>query len=493
MVRYESTKQITIEEFRTPFYRELSPENRWVRLSKIVPWDRFAEIYMRVMDKRMGRPGVSPRTVLGALIIKHLKKLDDRGVIEEIQENPYLQYFVGLTEFTTEPVFDPSLFVEIRKRVGKEVFDELNEMLIESATMKKTKKGIKKKKKEDREDGENDPPNKGKLQVDATVADQYIKYPTDTNLMNEGRKILEKIIDDIYCKRGKTGVKPRTYRRKLDKEFLGFSKKRKKDKRSVRRMERHLLESLSRDIRHIDKMLDEFEKEKGYFPLQGKDLRYFWIIREVYRQQKEMYDKNKKTIEDRIVNLHQPHVRPIVRGKERSKTEFGSKILLSLVNGYSILNELGWNAYNEGNFLEIVVEGYRSLFGYYPELVEVDKIFSTRENRQWLKERGIRITAAPLGRPPKKERLSYYQKRKRKKEATERNAIEGKFGQAKNGYNLNRIRAKLRDTSESWISAIFFVLNLLRYEKDYFLSYFLRWIFGKYFGYSMVAPVYLRK
>ncbi len=442
----------------------------------------------------MGRPGVSPRTVLGALIIKHIKKLDDRGVIEEIQENPYLQYFVGLTEFTTEPVFDPSLFVEIRKRVGKEVFDELNEMLIESATMKKTKKGTKKKKKkEGQEDGENDPPNKGKLQVDATVADQYIKYPTDTNLMNEGRKILEKIIDDIYRKRGKTGVKPRTYRRKLDKEFLGFSKKRKKDKRSVRRMERHLLDSLSRDIRHIDKMLDEFEKEKGYFPLREKELRYFWIIQEVYRQQKEMYDKNKKTIEDRIVNLHQPHVRPIVRGKERSKTEFGSKILLSLVNGYSMLNELRWDAYNEGNFLKIVVEGYRSLFGYYPELVQVDKIFSSRGNRQWLKERGIRITSAPLGRPPKKEKLSYYQKRKRKKEATERNAIEGKFGQAKNGYNLNRIRARLRDTSESWISTIFFVLNLLRYEKDYFLSYFLRWIFGKYFGHPLATPVYLRK
>ncbi len=96
MVHYESTKQLTIEEFRTPFYRKLSRENRWVKLSRLVPWDRFARIYLEVMDKKMGRPGLSPRMVLGALIIKYLKKLDDRGTIEKIRENPYMQYFIGL-------------------------------------------------------------------------------------------------------------------------------------------------------------------------------------------------------------------------------------------------------------------------------------------------------------------------------------------------------------------------------------------------------------
>jgi len=107
-------------------------------------------------------------------------------------------------------------------------------------------------------------------------------------------------------------------------------------------------------------------------------------------------------------------------------------------------------------------------------LAQVDKIYATRENRRWFKEKGIRMTAAPLGKPSKQQVESYYQKRKRKKEATERNAIEAKFGQAKNGYNLNQICAKLRETSESWISCIFFVMNLLKYEKDYFLHFFYR-------------------
>ena len=143
MVKYESTQQLSILEFKTPFQTSLRTDNKWVRLSEIVPWDRFASLYMNAMDKQMGRPGLSPRLVMGALIIKHAKKLDDRGTIEEIQENPYMQFFVGLKEFTTEPVFDPSLFVEIRKRIGKEMFDKLNEMIIETVSGKSDKSIIK--------------------------------------------------------------------------------------------------------------------------------------------------------------------------------------------------------------------------------------------------------------------------------------------------------------------------------------------------------------
>ena len=130
MVKYQSVRQLKIEEFKTPFLKSLLPDNRWVKLSKVVPWDKFAAIYMTVMNTETGRPGISPRTVLGALIIKHLEKLDDRGTIAAIQENPYMQYFVGLEEFNPNPVFDPSLFVEIRKRIGHEKFDELTKDLI---------------------------------------------------------------------------------------------------------------------------------------------------------------------------------------------------------------------------------------------------------------------------------------------------------------------------------------------------------------------------
>ena len=172
---------MTIEEFKTPFRANLSTENRRVKLTRVVPWDKFASIYMSLMSSDLGRPGVSPRTVLGALIIKHLEKLDDRGVIQAIQENLYMQYFVGLKEFKVDPVFDPSLFVEIRKRVGHKQFDTLSADLIRTVKGKKDGSHNKKHKKE----GSDEPSNKGKLQADATGADQYITYPTDNGILNE--------------------------------------------------------------------------------------------------------------------------------------------------------------------------------------------------------------------------------------------------------------------------------------------------------------------
>ena len=461
MINYISEKQLTIEEFKTPFEMSLLPDNRWVRLSYVVPWDSFASAYISMMNSDFGRPGLSPRLVLGALIIKHKEKLDDRGVIAAIQENVYMQFFVGLKEFNPDPIFDPSLFVEIRKRVGKDIFDSLNVKLIKSVSQEKDKKYNKKKRKGD----QNTPANKGKMQADATVADQYITYPTDNGILNQSRKQYEKIIDKLYDLNEKQGIKPRTNRRVLDTSYLSYSKKKTKSKSAHRKMTRKLLEALKRSKRHINKLLDVLSQKRKQFPLNYKEQRMLWIIDVVYVQQKQMYDTKSHSHPDRIVSIFQPHVRPIPRGKIKSRIEFGSKLGVSLDQGFARINTFSWDAYNESGDLIGQVESYKELHGYYPELILVDKIYATRKNRSWLKERGIRITAVPLGRKSKKEPETYYQKTKRKKEARERNQIEGKFGQGKNGYNLNQIRAKLAKTSESWVACIFFVMNLIHYEK----------------------------
>ena len=463
MIKYSSDRQLTIEEFKTPFQTSLLADNRWVKLSKLVPWDKFASVYMSMMTVDFGRPGISPRIVLGALIIKHLEKLDDRGVIAAIQENPYMQFFIGLKEFTTQPVFDPSLFVDIRKRAGNKVFDSLNVELIKSVSEKADKRHNKK-----GTDKTNNPArNKGKMQADATVADQYITFPTDNGILNQSRKQCEKFIDKLYDLGSKEGEKPRTYRRKIDKAYLDYSKKKRKSEATHRKMTRKLLESVKRDIKQINSMLDIFELKGSHFPLKHSEQRMFWIINTAYAQQKLMYDTKTHSCTDRIVSIFQPHVRPIPRGKTKAQIEFGSKLGVSLDKGFARINTFSWDAYHEGGDLIKQVESYKQLHGHYPELVQVDKIYATRENRSWLNERNIRITAVPLGRRKVREAETYYQKQKRRKEAAERNHIEGKFGQGKNGYNLNEIRARLKNTSESWVSCIFFIMNLILYEKKY--------------------------
>jgi hypothetical protein len=144
---------------------------------------------------------------------------------------------------------------------------------------------------------------------------------------------------------------------------------------------------------------------------------------------------------------------------------------VSLQQGYATIDQLNFEAFNEGIYLKEQVENYKKRNGYYPELVQTDEIYMNRENRNYLKEKNIRHTGKPLGRKPKED-LSRYQKDKLKKERGERNHIEGKFGQGKSKYKLNKILARLDQTSESWIAAIFFVMNILKAKQGIFLARF---------------------
>ncbi|PPT05620.1 hypothetical protein CKA32_003652 [Geitlerinema sp. FC II] len=101
---------------------------------------------------------------------------------------------------------------------------------------------------------------------------------------------------------------------------------------------------------------------------------------EIYRQQQWMIENQKSRIENRIVSVSQPHVRPIVRGKARVHTEFGAKISVSCCDGYVFVDRISWENYNESGDLTMQIEKYRELTGYYPESVHADRIYRTRKN-----------------------------------------------------------------------------------------------------------------
>ena len=483
MINYTPSNQLTLEGFKHPFYKQLKPNNRWVKLAGVIPWDELAGIYSRNLDPGAGRLSVDIRMVIGALIIKHKVKLSDRDTVDMISENVYMQYFCGLKGFQNEPPFDASLFVDIRKRMGADKFDQFNETVIRKAeSLKPKRKRIMKDPDGDQHDasdntqqsgtgsGKNegppikkDIPNQGTLKLDASVADQYITYPTDLKLLNTARQETERLIDVLY-KKGDYDIKPRTYRRKARKEYLVVSKKRQKNKKELRVIIGKQLRYVRRNLSTMENMLNASEHSGNGFPLKHRDQRIYWVIQHIFDQQMYMYRNKIHKCDDRIVNIYQPHVRPIVRGKDGSDVEFGPKINVSEVEGFVRCNHLGWNNYDEGGDLEEQVEDFRQLYGCYPKLLLGDRKYLTRKNRQYLKSMGIRIVGKPLGRPPKQE-LTGYQKYKTRKEQNMRNHVEGKFGQGKNGYNLNQIRAKRMDTSESWISAILFVMNLTKLMK----------------------------
>ena len=148
-----------------------------------------------------------------------------------------------------------------------------------------------------------------------------------------------------------------------------------------------------------------------------------------------------------------------MRGKESAKVEFGSKLQVAMVLGFTFIDHLSWNAFNESKYLAHTIEKYKERFGFYPAEVLADQIYCTRDNRKLLKENGIKLIAKPLGRPSSKAVAVHLS-------PGERNPIEGKFGQAKIAYGLDNIKAKLKETSESWIASIALVLNLVAMTRQ---------------------------
>jgi hypothetical protein len=455
MIRYTSPKQLKIEGFDSPFTKKMNPENRWVKLSHVIPWDELVHEYIKAMRDDNGRPGVDARVVIGSLIIKHICGFSDEETVEHIAENIYMQYFLGYQGFREGIPFDPSLFVTIRKRLGLEVFERMNASILKLAGVTKEEP---RDEPEDRDgtrggDGGEFGSHKGRVLFDATVCPQDIKYPNDLELISDARRKSEELIDKLYQKE-RHERKPRTDRNRARKEFVVMAKKRNKPRKTLRKAIRRQLGYLRRNIKSLNRLLDGYDR----IPLKAREHKYLLVIQELYRQQLSMYKQKVNRIDDRIVSIHQPHIRPMLRGKASARVEFGSKVSLSLIDGYAMVDKLSWDAFHEGGELIEYLEKYRLRFGCYPKEVVVDKMYTTRVNRAALKALDIKLVGKPLGRPAAGEKTQI--------DPGQRNPIEGKFGQGKRAYRIDRVYAKLRDTSESWVAAAFFVMNLIKLVKD---------------------------
>ena len=439
-------------EFELPFGGKLSADNRWVKMAKIIPWSEFEAEYAQNFPTEKGAPAKSFRMALGALIIKEKLGISDRETVEQIRENPYLQYFIGQSSYSNELPFDPSLLVHFRQRISPNLINKVNERTIEKM---REITPVKPEKKKD-SDGKNESSNSGKLIIDATCAPADITYPTDLGLLNRARVHTEKIIDILYKQiKEKIPKKPRTYRNLARKDYLAVAKQRRSTKNKRIQAIKKQLQYIKRNLGHIEQLIDLGASLEN---LNKKQYKTLLVLTEVTRQQQWLVDNNKQSIEDRIVSLSQPHIRPIVRGKVGKSVEFGAKLSASCFEGYVFLDRMSWDNFNESGDLKAQVESYHRFTGYYPESVHADRIYRTRENRAWCKEKGIRLSGPPLGRPP--ANVSKSKKRQAKEDERIRNAIEGKFGQGKRRFGLSRVMAKLDNTSGTVIAITFLVMNL---------------------------------
>lgn len=348
-------------DFNQPMGLKMNPDNRWVKMADCIPWDEFEIKYAELFPSGTGNVAKPLRMALGALIIQTKFQFADRELVEQITENPYLQYFIGLPGYQEEAPFDASTLVLFRKRITAEMLMEANEYLLAH-----------------KEDGRNDdtPPsaggsgmpdvpkedgNKGTLTLDATCTPVKIRYPQDISLLNEAREKLEAII--YRFSRSYDLLLPRRYRRRARKDYLAYAKSRKHSAEKIRKALRKQLGYIGRDIRYLDEFMS-----RGY-AMTDKEIGLYLTILMLYGQQKYMYDNKVHSVEHRIVSITQPWIRPVVRGKARAAVEFGAKFDLSLDSeGYGHIEKISFEAYNESTCLIEAVERFKARTGHYPEV-----------------------------------------------------------------------------------------------------------------------------
>lgn len=459
---YRMNRQMCIEDFVFPF-GQLDKNNEWVKLADLVPWDEAEEQYAQQFVNN-GHPAHPARIALGALIIKQKLKCSDEWTVRHISENPYLQYFLGLKEYTSKCPFGASTMVEFRKRFPPKTIAAL---LSASA-------------KEEKKDDDNNPPeggsreNSGTLIMDATCCPADISYPQDFQLLNEAREKLEEIVD-VYCKEYNLH-KPRMKRRCARRDYLNLSKSKKRTAKKLRKGIRKQLQYIFRDIGFIVSIIRE-----NKITVSEKYSNLLNTITTLYEQQLYMYENHVHTVEDRIVSIAQPWVRPIVRGKAHVNTEFGAKLHISMVNGYARIERLSFDAYNEASDFFKAVGAYHDTHGYYPQRILVDKIYRNRETIAWCKEHGIQLTGPALGRPAKNKDTTKQSRKQEYQDICDRNIVEGEFGVGKRSYGLNRIMAHLQETSFCVIGIALLCMNLAKRLRS-LLLYFL--------GECLFAPNY---
>ena len=481
MYKFKREKQISFTDFNQPQGMQMNPNNRWVKKAAMIPWDTIEGEYAKLFPSHTGMPAKPLRMALGSLLIQKQYHYPDEELVEQIRENPYYQYFIGLPGYEDKIPFVPSLLVEFRKRLSEDVLNEINEMIIAFNAQQDdddSNDGSGDAGQSDQQDSATDSENAGTLILDATCAPQNIKYPQDIELLNEAREKLEDMIcrvSDEY-----NYYRPRMYREKARKDYLALAKCRKRSAKKIRKAIRKQLQYIRRDLGYITNLL-----ENNGVTLSCSDAQMLDTLQALYAQQQYMLTNNTHSVENRIVSIRQPYIRPIVRGKAKSPVEFGAKLDLSVdETGMCRIEKLSFDAYNESAVLKTAIANYRERTGHYPERVLVDQIYRNRENISYCSNLGIRLSGKKLGRP-KKDADSKAEKKIAYQDNTDRIEVERKFSLAKRKFGLGLLLTKREDTTRASIVLSIIAMNIDRLAA--MLLHFIQFVLNYRLSYGLLG------
>ena len=401
-------------------YRESFAVSELGRIRALLPLKEMADELASHFPKKHSRGNTPMFPLDGEIALMFLKPytgLSDDGLIEMLNGSIHMQMFCGVLIDPSRPIKDGKIVSAIRNRLAP----RLDIVRQQSVLYKKWDSMLK---------------DKDLCMSDATCYESHLRYPTDIKLMWECCEWLHKLLQKTCREQGER--LPRSKYNEVAKARLAYAKQRKPKKSATRRMQRRLLKLL-------DKLIGQWNCLcRLYAPvihLSAEQDKRIMAIKEVHRQQTDHF--NKKEVKHRIVSIDRPYIRPIVRGKENKRVEFGAKVNNIQVDGISFIEHHSFEAFNEGTRLKQCVEYQESLTGVKVTRIGMDTIYANNENRKYCTERGITTNFVRKGPKPKDEQADISTARRiiGNLRAT---VMEGSFGNQKQHFGVGRIAARNR-------------------------------------------------
>lgn len=399
------------------------------RIYNTIPW---AELTILLPEKKSpkGAPAwLKPQGYFGMMFLKHFTGLSDEKLLERFHTDYAMQLFCGVLLKENEKIKNNSFVTHIRGYLGQQLGVDFFQK--EMISYWKTAGDLE---------------NTHQLMLDATCFESYIRYPTDVKLLWECiEKIHTKFIP-ILCEKQKIKL-PKTVFKDKRSKYLGYSKSKKRGHRKTKQIRQKLLNFLDKSLELYKKLADEHPN----FEMETKHIKLMATIKIVLEQQKTLILDSKNTVEDRIVSIFKPYIRPIKRGKENKSTEFGMKAHIAQVDGINQLEHHSYSSFNECNRLKDSVLSHENMFKCCTELA-ADNIYPTNNNRTFITEKGIQTNFPKKGKKESDPKKAKAEKATRERLGKSRSTVlEGSFGNEKNHYMLRKIRATKPETELIWV------------------------------------------
>ncbi len=428
-------------------------DKRWERfirtkigqLYKTIPFQEIASRYPSKENKCGAKPFFRVEGGIGLMFLKSYLKCSDEKIIEQLNcGNWVMQWFCGMHLGEGQMIKDRGIISRWRGFLGA----HLKEDEIQMVLAKEWSKYI-----EDQHSNVSD----------ATCYESHVRYPTDVKLLWESIQWLHKQIGAL-CAHTKI-PQPRNKYRDIKKAHQSYSRKRRKTYKATHRLKKRLLYLLHKMLRQISPLIGLWQSafslgEKS--PVKADFLTRLSLVKKVYRQQQLHYERPDVRIPHRIVSLFKPYLRPIVRGKETKRVEFGKKVHKMMVGGISFIEHWDYEAFHEGNRCIQSIWKHRKYFGKCLHFGG-DQIYATNKNRTYCSQNGIFTSFRRKGRAGRNEAQAAQLRSLIAKERS--TVLEGSFGNEKNHYGLDRIKARTEHTENAWIFFSMMCANAMKVAK----------------------------